>query len=147
MSVLRHMPVLAALLVLLLAAPAALSIAPARAAEEPAIPGKDKPIDVRLDPLVVSIQRNGVVEKHIGFVIVLQVGDSAAQAKVQDMMPKLTDAFIVDINALASLPSASDSGIDGDALKRRMSASCTKILGPDVVKNIVFLRSFTRKVS
>jgi len=121
--------------------------APALAAEEPALPGKDKPIGVRLDPLVVSIQRNGVVEKHIGFVIVLDVADSAAQVKVQDMMPKLNDAFVMDINALANLPNAADAGIDPEALKRRLSASCVRVLGPDVVKNIEFLRSFTRKVS
>lgn len=126
---------------------ATLGAAPAWAAEEAPIPGKDKPIGVRLDPLVVSIQRNGVVEKHVGFVIVLDVADSAAQAKVQDLMPKLTDSFVMDINALASLPNAADTGIDPEALKRRLSASCVRVLGPDVVKNIEFLRSFTRKVS
>jgi len=124
-----------------------LAVAPAFAAEEPPIPGKDKPIGVRLDPLVVSIQRNGVVEKHIGFVIVLEVSSAADQVKVQDMMAKLTDSFIVDINALASLPRAADNGIDPDALKKRLAASCVKVLGPDIVKNIVFLRTFTRKVS
>ena len=124
-----------------------LAAGPAFAADEPALPGKDKPIGVRLDPLVVSIQRNGVVEKHIGFVIVLEVASAADQVKVQDMMSKLTDSFIMDINALASLPRAADNGIDPDALKKRLSASCTKVLGPDVVRNIVFLRTFTRKVS
>ncbi|MBV8537728.1 MAG: hypothetical protein JO128_19190 [Alphaproteobacteria bacterium] len=138
----RLVCVLAALLLCVTAAPVS-----AFAAEEPALPGKDKPIGVRLDPLVVSIQRNGVVEKHIGFVIVLDVADSAAQVKVQDMMPKLNDAFVMDINALANLPNAADAGIDPEALKRRLNASCVRVLGPDVVKNIEFLRSFTRKVS
>ena len=138
----RLVCVLAALLLCVTAAPVS-----AFAAEEPALPGKDKPIGVRLDPLVVSIQRNGVVEKHIGFVIVLDVADAASQVKVQDMMPKLNDAFVMDINALASLPNAADTGIDPEALKRRLSASCARVLGPDVVKNIEFLRSFTRKVS
>ena len=113
----------------------------------PPAPGRDKLIQVRLDPLVVSIQRHGIVEKHIGFVIVLEVADTASQVRVQDKMAKLTDAFILDINALASLPSAPDSGIDGEALKRRIMASSARVLGPDVVKNVVFLRSFTRKVS
>ncbi|HEX9461161.1 MAG TPA: hypothetical protein VGB82_01055 [Alphaproteobacteria bacterium] len=126
---------------------AVLASASALAAEDPALPGKDKPIGVRLDPLVVSIQRNGVVEKHMGFVIVLEVATTADQVKVQDMMPKLTDAFVVDINALANLPRTADTGIDQEALKRRLGASCVRVLGPDVVKNIVFLRTFTRKVS
>lgn len=124
-----------------------LASAPALAADDAALPGKDKPIGVRLDPLVVSIQRNGVVEKHMGFVIVLEVATTADQVKVQDLMPKITDAFVVDINALANLPRTADSGIDQEALKRRLSASCVRVLGPDVVKNIVFLRTFTRKVS
>ena len=147
------MPVIAAILLRFsrllaaLALFAVLAAPPVLAAEEAPIPGQDKPIGVRLDPLVVSIQRNGVVEKHIGFVIMLEVANSAAQVKVQDMMPKLNDAFVMDINALASLPRAADTGIDPDVLKRRLSASCTRVLGPDVVKNIVFLRSFTRKVS
>jgi hypothetical protein len=113
----------------------------------PAVSRDGKGIQIRLDPLVVSIQRNGVVEKHIGFVIVLEVADAASQVKVQDKMAKLIDAFIIDINALASLPNAADAGIDQDIFKRRLTASCGRIVGPDTVKNIVFLRSFTRKVS
>jgi flagellar basal body-associated protein FliL len=124
-----------------------LGVGAAGAAEEQPFSAKDKLIPVRLDPLVVSIQRNGIVEKHIGFVIVLEVADAASQVKVQDMVPKLTDAFVSDINALANLPHAADTGIDQEALKRRITASCTRVLGPDVVKNVVFLRSFTRKVS
>jgi len=121
---------------------------PAIAAEHGEAPAAPKgAIQVRLDPLVVSIQRNGIVEKHIGFVVVLEVADAAGQVKVQDQMPKLTNAFIGDINALASLPNAPDKGIDPDALKRRLAASSARVLGPDVVKNIIFLRSFTRKVS
>jgi hypothetical protein len=112
-----------------------------------ALPGVDKPISVRMDPLVVSLQRQGVVEKHVGFVVVLEVPSIAAQARVQDLMAKLTDAFVVDINALASLPNAVDNGIDAEALRRRLMASSNRVLGPDVVKNIVFLRQFTRRVS
>jgi flagellar basal body-associated protein FliL len=123
------------------------SAGPARAADEAPVPGKEKLIGVRLDPLVVSVQHNGVVDKHIGFVIELEVANSAAQAKVQDLMPRINDAFVTDINALASLPQADENGIDPDALKRRLMASCARVLGPDMVKNIVFLRSFTRKVS
>lgn len=114
---------------------------------QPALPGVDKPISVRMDPLVVSLQRNGVVEKHVGFVVVLEVGSIAAQTRVQDLTAKLTDAFVVDINALASLPNAVDNGIDAEALRRRLMASATRVLGPDVVRNIVFLRQFTRRVS
>jgi len=113
----------------------------------PPAPKDAKGIPIRLDPLVVSIMRNGAVEKHIGFVIVLEVPDAATQVKVQDKMAKLTDAFVMDINALASLPNAADAGIDQEILKRRLVASCARVVGPDAVKNIVFLRSFTRKVS
>ena len=133
--------------VLALSAALVLGGSPLLAAEEPALPGKDKPIGIRLDPLVVSIQRNGVVEKHLGFVIVLEVSTTADQVKVQDLMAKITDAFVVDVNALASLPHAADTGVDQEQLKRRLNASCTRVLGPGVVKNIVFLRTFTRKVS
>ena len=126
----------------------ALLVAPAAAnAADPALPGVDKPISVRLDPLVVSLQRNGVVEKHVGFVVVLEVGSITAQARVQEMTAKLTDAFVVDINALASLPNAVDNGIDAEALRRRLTASSNRILGPDVVRNVTFLRQFTRRVS
>ena len=127
-------------------ATALIGLAPA-GAQEPALPGVDKPISVRMDPLVVSLQRNGVVEKHVGFVVVLEVPSIAAQTRVQDLMAKLTDAFVVDINALASLPNAVDKGIDAEALRRRLVASTNRVLGPDVVRNIVFLRQFTRRVS
>jgi hypothetical protein len=124
---------------------------PAMAADHgppPTAPSKDgKGIQIRLDPLVVSLMRNGAVEKHVGFVIVLEVADAATQVQVQDKMAKLTDAFVIDINALASLPNAADTGIDPEAFKRRLTASCARIVGPDTIRNIVFLRTFTRKVS
>ena len=41
----------------------------------------------------------------------------------------------------------SRSLIDPDALKRRLTVSAERVLGPNIVTNIVFLRSFTRKVS
>lgn len=129
------------LLLALLVAPAVVNAA------DPALPGVDKPIAVRLDPLVVSLQRNGVVEKHVGFVVLLEVANITAQARVQEMTAKLTDAFVVDINALASLPNAVDNGIDAEALKRRLTVSSNRILGPDVVRNVTFLRQFTRRVS
>lgn len=118
------------------------------AAQDHGAPAKnDKPVSIRLEPLTVGIQRNGVVEKHVGFTIVLEVANAAAQAKVQSVMAKVNDAFVVDINALASLPQAADTGIDPEALKRRLNISAERVLGPHVVTNIVFLRSFTRKVS
>ncbi len=128
-------------LLLVLAMPVAASAA------DPALPGVDKPISVRMDPLVVGLQRNGVVEKHVGFVVVLEVANITAQARVQELTAKLTDAFVVDINALASLPNAVDNGIDAEALKRRLTTSSNRILGPDVVRNIIFLRQFTRRVT
>lgn len=130
----------------LLALWAVLAAPPALAAD-PALPGVDKPISVRMDPLVVALQRQGVVEKHVGFIVMLEVPSIAAQARVQEMMAKLTDAFVVDINALASLPNAVDNGIDPEALRRRLMASSNRILGPDVVRNVNFLRQFTRRVS
>ncbi len=125
----------------------ALAMPVAANAADPALPGVDKPISVRLDPLVVSLQRQGVVEKHVGFVVMLEVPSISAQARVQELTAKLTDAFVIDINALASLPNAVDNGIDPEALRRRLMTSSTRILGPDVVRNIVFLRQFTRRVS
>jgi hypothetical protein len=133
--------ILRLLLLLALAVPVTVNAA------DPALPGVDKPISVRMDPLVVSLQRNGVVEKHVGFVVVLEVANITAQARVQELTAKLTDAFVVDINALASLPNAVDNGIDAEALRRRLTVSTNRILGPDVVRNIVFLRQFTRRVT
>ena len=133
--------ILRLLLLLALAVPVTVNAA------DPALPGVDKPISVRMDPLVVSLQRNGVVEKHVGFVVVLEVANITAQARVQELTAKLTDAFVVDINALASLPNAVDNGIDAEALRRRLMVSSGRILGPDVVRNIVFLRQFTRRVT
>ncbi len=132
---------------LVFALAAFLSAVPAAFAADPALPGVDKPISVRMEPLVVSLQRQGVVEKHVGFIVVLEVASIGAQARVQELMAKLTDAFVVDINALASLPNAVDNGIDSEALRRRLMASSGRILGPDIVRNIVFLRQFTRRVS
>ncbi|MBI3708882.1 MAG: hypothetical protein HY246_14575 [Proteobacteria bacterium] len=102
---------------------------------------------LRMDPLIVPIIRNGTVERHLGFVFLLELADKKFDVKVRELMPRLTNAFVSDLNALATAPRAAESGIDAATLKRRLIASCQRILGPDIVRDVLVDRSFVRSVS
>ncbi|MBN9497487.1 MAG: hypothetical protein J0H39_12090 [Alphaproteobacteria bacterium] len=92
--------------------------------------------------IVAAIQGDRVL-RHYALLMRLELATPADEAKIKDNLPRLQDAFILDLNEVAS----SGDTFDQERAKRRMMASSTRILGDaHIVKDVVFERVLERKV-
>lgn len=92
--------------------------------------------------IVAAIQGDRVL-RHYALLMRLELASPADEAKIKDNLPRLQDAFILDLNEVAS----SGDTFDQERAKRRMMASSTRILGDaHIVKDVVFERVLERKV-
>jgi len=93
-------------------------------------------------PIVAAIQ-GAAVGADFALLMRLELATPADEAKIKDNLPRLQDAFILDLNEVAS----SGDTFDQERAKRRMMASSTRILGDaHIVKDVVFERVLERKV-
>jgi hypothetical protein len=105
------------------------------------------PIFIPVDRITVAVFRDGEVAQHLIFILKLEITDRNASGVVIEKMPRLTDAFMRDLHALASAPSAAQDGLDMVQAKRRLLASSVRVLGPNVVRDVLIDRSIVRKLS
>jgi hypothetical protein len=92
--------------------------------------------------IVAAIQGDKVL-RHYALLMRLELATPADEAKIKDNLPRLQDAFILDLNEVAS----HGNTFDQERAKRRMMASSTRILGDaHVVTDVVFERVLERKV-
>lgn len=92
--------------------------------------------------IVAAIQGDRVL-RHYALLMRLELATPADEAKIKDNLPRLQDAFILDLNEVASMGNT----FDQERAKKRMMASSTRILGDShVVTDVVFERVLERKV-
>jgi len=94
------------------------------------------PVFLDLDPFVVPVIRENRVVKYLSLGIKLDLTGGAAEAKVKEMMPYLRDAYLTRLHAALSRGDAALSS-DVAKLKRQLMAESEKLLGPDVVRDVL----------
>lgn len=108
---------------------------------EPAIPENTTLIDI--DPLTIPIFEDGDVDRFLVMDVLLEVEFGDKQAYVNQQMPRIIDAMITHVHALASLDIA--PGIsDRQFLKERLLAKLEETIGKGYVVNILFQNLFER---
>jgi hypothetical protein len=92
--------------------------------------------------IVAAIQGDKVL-RHYALLMRLELATVADQEKIQANLPRLQNAFIFDLNEVAS----TGNTFDQDRAKRRMLASSARILGDaHIVTDVVFERVLERRV-
>ena len=109
-------------------------------------PSESGPIYIKQRPVIAPVFLDGGVA-HIGVEVSLEVAGKSAQERVFEYQPRLSDAFMRELNAIVTGPWIRDNGVDHEAVKRRFLAVCERVLGPHVVRNIFVQRSYRRRVS
>lgn len=112
----------------------------------PASAPSDAPIFIPIDRITVAVFRDGEVAQHLTFMLKLEVVDRNASGIVIEKMPRLTDAFMRDLHVLASATNAATDGLDMALAKRKLMSTSVRILGPDIVRNVLIDRSIVRKL-
>ena len=70
-------------------------------------------------------------------VVNLEVGSKRDIARVREMLPRLQDAFVTELHALAATRSPDQRLINVGRVKARLIAGAHKVLGPGVVRDVL----------
>ena len=70
-------------------------------------------------------------------VVNLEVGSKRDIARVREMLPRLRDAFVTELHALAATRSPDQRLINVGRVKARLIAGAHKVLGPGVVRDVL----------
>jgi flagellar basal body-associated protein FliL len=98
---------------------------------------------IELDPITIPIIEDGDVDRFLVLHILLEVEFGEKQAYVSQQMPRIIDALITHIHALAALDIA--PGIsDRQFLKERLVAHIAETIGEGYVIDILFQNLFER---
>jgi len=123
---------------------AALAFAPAAYAEDGHGTG-DAPTTGKfvLPRVIVAAIQGDRVLRHYALLMRLELATPADEDKIKSNLPRLQNAFILDLNEVASMGNT----FDQERAKKRMMASSTRILGDaHIVTDVVFERVLERKV-
>lgn len=120
----------------------------ARAEDKPAAPADDerRAVFLDIDRIVVSVFRGENIDRHEMLLMKLELADDTVIVKVQEVMPRLRDAFIRAWNTIGARPDAALRGLDIAAGRQRMIAVSDQIAGPGVVRNVLIVGQSSRTV-
>ncbi len=102
---------------------------------------KEKPAHmafVEMDPLVLPIIDADGINQMVSLVIVLQVHDEQQKAEVTAQLPRIKDAYIQDMyGVLNKHVAVKDGVIQVSVIKERLNAATVRVLGDDVVSDVL----------
>jgi hypothetical protein len=134
----RFVRFLALAVALLGAAPAFAADAPAKDASA----GEERGKFVLPRVIVAAIQGDRVL-RHYAVLMRLELAKPSDVARIEASLARLQNAFILDLNEVAS----TGDSFDQERAKRRLMASSARVLGdPGVVQDVVFERVLERRV-
>ncbi len=99
--------------------------------------GGDGALFVELDPITAPFIRDGRFAQYIVLTVSLEVSDDEAKLAVRRNMPRLRDAFVSELHALAAMRSPKQKLINLSRIKTRMLAGADRVLGKDVVLDVL----------
>ncbi len=104
---------------------------------EPILAADDSPGYIELKTITVPFVRDGKFAHYVVLVVHIEVANETAMSKVKAYMPKLRDAFVSELHALAAVRPASQKLINVARVKARLLAGTERVLGPDVVRDVL----------
>lgn len=93
---------------------------------------------VELSPLSLPIIDGNGVSQVIRMTVVMEVADDTKAGIVKNLEPRLKDAIIQDMYGVLNRKAAFEGGIlQVGTIKERLNKLSKKVLGPDVVKEVL----------
>ncbi len=128
------------LCVVLLAFQAAAAESPEKSA--PTVP--DAPAYVRLDPIFVPVIEGSQVTRQIGVTLMLQLAKDAAKGDVEAKRKQLYDALFRDLYGYFQDRATAKAQVDQAYLKVRLLRTTNRVVGPNLVKEVLIEQFFER---
>lgn len=93
---------------------------------------------IELAPLILSVVDSRGASQVVSLVVSVEVDSQVKADTVNKYAPRLTDAFLSDLyGTFSHKASASNGGIPVTYLKQRLNAVSSKVLGEDVVSDVL----------
>lgn len=100
--------------------------------------GSDKAVFVEIDPLVLPIIDESGVSQVVSIVVVIEVPDGDAAKKVENLTPRLKDAYIQEMYGALNKQAALKGGVVQIAmLKELLSKISHRVLGHENVSDVL----------
>ena len=106
----------------------------------------DEPSYVDMNNLTIPIIRNRRIERHILLRVTLEMVDEDAKEEVKPFLPRVKDAFIKDMYDYYSYQAPGQSGINTDAIKKRLKVAGDRVVGKGKIRNVLIQAAFERGV-
>ncbi len=97
----------------------------------------DKPVYVEIERLTAPFIRDGGFVQYVVLDVSLEVAQAHDVDTVRRLAPRLRDSFLVELHRLATIRPASQRLINVARIKARLLAGADRVLGPDVVRNVL----------
>ena len=92
---------------------------------------------IKIDAFSIPVIRYGKVSKYVLLQVTLEVVNPAARDRAQRLMPRLKDAFFVDMHGYFADRPAAKTGINSRTIIKRMKRVANRTLGPGVIKDVL----------
>ena len=98
-----------------------------------------------LQPFTVPVVRNGRIAKHVSFVITLETSGLANKDKILEARKRLRDSFLRDLHGVMSIRRKDGRSFKTSVLKKRLMAASKRVLGEDIVRDILIEIALERR--
>lgn len=92
---------------------------------------------IEMDALTVPFIRDGVFAQYVVLVVNLEVASESDIEIVRAQKPRLRDAFVSELHALAAVRPPDQRLINLARVKARLLAGANRVLGPGVVRDVL----------
>ncbi len=93
---------------------------------------------VELDPIILSVIREGQVTLHVSTIIVIEVAEPMEKERVRAVSPRLRDALISELHGVYAIRYVQERGYDIPIIKERLGQAAERVLGEGTVRSLLF---------
>ena len=99
-----------------------------------------------LQPFTVPIVRDGRIAKHVSVLITLETRGLANKNKILEVRKRLQDSFFRDLHGVMSFRRKDGQSFKTSVLKKRLMAVSKRVLGEDIVREILIEIALERRL-
>jgi hypothetical protein len=92
------------------------------------------------------IVRDGRIAKHVSVLITLEIRGLADKNKILEARKRLQDSFFRDLHGVMSLRRKDGKSFKTSVLKKRLMAVSKRVLGEDIVRDILIKIALERRL-
>ncbi len=108
--------------------------------------GEDDAAYYTLLPFVVPIVRNGRIARHVSLLVTLETRGVANKDKILEARKRLQDSFFRDLHGVMSIRRKDGKSFKTSVPKKRLMAASKRVLGEDIVRDILIKVAFERRL-